>query len=107
MNKSGHAVAGHAKVGIVTASFLTREWMVSPIVAKLIHYVNSIQTRSFFWSIFSRIRTEYGYLSVFGPNEGKCGPEKAPYLDTFHAVIEDFVNEWHLNTMQWKYMDFI
>ena len=26
------------------------------------------------------------YLSVFGPNAGKDGPEKTPYLDTFHAV---------------------
>ena len=25
-------------------------------------------------------------LSVFSPNTGKYGPEKAPYLDTFHAV---------------------
>ena len=28
-----------------------------------------------FWSVFSRIRTEYGDLSVFSPNAGKCGPE--------------------------------
>ena len=27
------------------------------------------------------------YFSVFGLNTGKYGPEKAPYLDTFHAVI--------------------
>ena len=27
------------------------------------------------------------YLSVFSPNAGKYGTEKAPYLDTFHAVI--------------------
>ena len=67
--------------------------MVSPVVAKLIHCVKSIQKWSFFWSIFSRIRTEYGYLSVFGLNAGKCGPEKAPCLNAFHAVIEDFVNE--------------
>ena len=26
------------------------------------------------------------YLSVFSPNAGKYGSEKAPYLDTFHAV---------------------
>ena len=26
------------------------------------------------------------YLSVFSPNEGKYGPEKTPYLDTFHRV---------------------
>ena len=29
--------------------------------------------RSFFWSAFSRIRTEYG-------------PEKTPYSDTFHEL---------------------
>ena len=27
------------------------------------------------------------YLSVFNPNVGKCGPEKTPYLDTFHTVV--------------------
>ena len=26
------------------------------------------------------------YFLVFGRNTGKCGPEKTPYLDTFHAV---------------------
>ena len=25
-------------------------------------------------------------FSVFNPNIGKCGPEKTPYLETFHAV---------------------
>ena len=32
------------------------------------------------------------YLSVFSPNAGKYGPEKTPYLDTFHAVnvIDDY-----------------
>ena len=33
-----------------------------------------VQIRSFFWSVFS-------------PNAGKYGPEKTPYLDTFHAVL--------------------
>ena len=55
----------------------------------------SIQIRSFFWSVFPRIRTEYGeilyvyytpYLSAFSPNVVKYGPEKIPYLDTFHVV---------------------
>ena len=32
-----------------------------------------VQIRSFFWSVFS-------------PNEGRYGPEKTPYLDTFYAV---------------------
>ena len=27
------------------------------------------------------------YFPIFSPNTGKCGPEKTPYLDTFHAVI--------------------
>ena len=26
------------------------------------------------------------YFYVFGPNTGKYGPEKTPYLDTFHAA---------------------
>ena len=30
----------------------------------------------FFWSVFSRIWTEYGDLSVFSPNAGQYGPEK-------------------------------
>ena len=30
----------------------------------------------FFWSVFSRIWTEYGEISVFSPNAGKYGPEK-------------------------------
>ena len=58
-------------------------------ISELNHCVKSGQIRSFFWSVFSRIRTEYGeilYLSVFIPNAGKHGPEKTPYLDTFHAV---------------------
>ena len=43
------------------------------------HCVKSVQIRNFFWSVFFRIRTEYG-------NAGKYGPEKTPYLDTFHTV---------------------
>ena len=45
--------------------------------------MKSGQMRSFFRSVFSCSRTEYG---VFSPNTGKYGPEKTPYLDTFHAV---------------------
>ena len=32
------------------------------------------------------IRRYTPYLAVFSPNVGKYGPEKTPYLDTFHAV---------------------
>ena len=34
---------------------------------------------------WTRIDTKY--LSVFSPNVGKHGPEKTPYLDTFHTVL--------------------
>ena len=34
------------------------------------------QNMEFFWSVFS----------IFSPNAGKYGPEKTPYLETFHAV---------------------
>ena len=66
-------------------------WMVNMTESIQIykHCVKSVQIRSFYWSVFSRIRTEYGeteYLSVFSSNTGKYGPEKTPYLDTFHAV---------------------
>ena len=27
------------------------------------------------------------YFPVFSPNTGKYGPEKTPYLDTFHTVF--------------------
>ena len=37
------------------------------------HCMKSVQIRSFFWSSFCCIRTEYGR-------------EKTPYLDTFHVV---------------------
>ena len=48
------------------------------------YYVKSVQIRSFFWFVFSRIRTRY--LPVFSRNTGKYGPEKTPYLNTFHTV---------------------
>ena len=53
------------------------------------HCVKSVQIRSYFWSVFSWMRREYGdisYLSVFTPNTEKYGPEITPYLDTFHPV---------------------
>ena len=34
------------------------------------------------------IRRDTLYLSVFSPNAGKYGPEKTPYLDTFHTVFD-------------------
>ena len=37
------------------------------------------------------------YLSVFGPNAGKYGPEKTPYLDTCHA-LGAFLSSSHFHT---------
>ena len=38
-------------------------------------------------------------ISVFNPNTGKHGPEKTPYLDTFHAVyIILFFTSFHLTS---------
>ena len=31
--------------------------------------------------------TKFLFWSVFSPNMGKYGPEKTPYLDTFHAIM--------------------
>ena len=56
------------------------------LILFLTHFVKIIQIRSFFWSVFSHSRTEYGEISVFSPNAGKYGPEEIPYLDTFHEV---------------------
>ena len=46
----------------------------------------------FFWSVFSRIRTEYGEYIL--RNQSKCGKirtRKTPNTDTFHAIIYLFI----------------
>ena len=63
--------------------------------------MKSVQIRSFFWSANSWIRTEYSVqirentgqkklrisISPYSVHmRGKYGPEKTPYLDTFHVV---------------------
>ena len=59
--------------------------------------MNSVQGRSFFWSVFSRIRTEYGEVLVFGhfSRSGACSeslgiaqllPIDEPYVD----LVKDF-----------------
>ena len=60
--------------------FTSHEYLVN---SESPHYMKSVQIRSFFWSVFSGIRTEYG---VFSPNAGKYGSEKTPYLDSFDTV---------------------
>ena len=71
--------------------------------------------RSFFWSVFSGIRTEYGDLHcIFSPNtrkygrekilQEKYGPEKTLHLDTFHAVF--FIAFYLLNLFFETYISF-
>ena len=62
---------------------LMKIWWCRRIFA--IHCMKSVQIRIFFWSVFSRIRAEYGK---------KNRPKKTPYLGNFHAVI------WQYATMQ-------
>ena len=45
-------------------------------IRKILHCIKSVQIRSFFWSVFSRIWTEYG-------------PEKTQYVDTLHTVLRE------------------
>ena len=55
-----------------------------------IHCVKSVQIRSYFWYIFSRIWTEYGEILVSLRIQSECGkngPEITPYFGTFHAAM--------------------
>ena len=56
-----------------------------------VHCVKSVQIRSFSWSVFSHIWTEYGELLLITlysvQSTGKYGSEKTPYLGIFCAVI--------------------
>ena len=55
-----------------------------------IYCVKSVQIRSFFRSVFSRIRTVYGEILRISPYSIRMrenmDQKKIPYLDTFHAV---------------------
>ena len=64
---------------VLWSGLLTQEhWRVSFIEEYLFfrHCVKSILIRSYFWSVFSCIRSEYR----------KYRPEITPYLNTFHVV---------------------
>ena len=56
------------------------------------HCVESIQISSFFWSVFSRIRAEYGDL--LRSNARKYGPEKNSIFGLFsHSVdFKDYLD---------------
>ena len=54
------------------------------------HFVASVQIRSFFWSVFPSIRTEYGDLLLKSPYSVKIcenmDQKKNTYLDKFQAI---------------------
>ena len=57
-----------------------------------VNCVKNVQIRSFFWSVFSRIRTEYR-------------PDKTPYLDNFYAVVKFW---WYkLLKLEWFWKQYI
>ena len=43
------------------------------------------------------------YLSVVSPNAGKYGPEKTPYLDTFHAVKKSIAKSFIEELQSWLF----
>ena len=52
-----------------------KNFVVIQTVKQSIALRKSVQIRSFYWSVFSRIWAE-------------CGPEKTPYLNIFRAVSQ-------------------
>ena len=67
--------------------------MIWSLILQLQHCVKSVRLRRFSWSVFSRIRTEYG-------------PEKTPYLDTFHAV-QDLLYTKKFERKKWIFLTFL
>ena len=50
---------------------------------KYLHFVESVQIRSFFWSVFP----VFG-ISIFNPNGGGGGGGGGPYVENFPAVLD-------------------
>ena len=58
---------------------------------RLIHYVKSVQIRSFFWSVFSCIRTEYG-LNTDSP----CSVRMRENTDQKKLRILTLFTQWYI-----------
>ena len=91
-------ISSSGSSGIIITFVITE--LLNLVSKQLFLCAKIVQIRSYFWSVFSRIRTEYGEISVFSQNAGKYEPEKTPSLDTFHAVFvfcntTCFVSECH------------
>ena len=63
------------------------------------HCVKSVQIRSFFWSLFSCIRTKYGKISPSGPNTEKYGPEISQELQYTECITK---YDWKLKKRSWQ-----
>ena len=70
------------------------------------HCMKSVQIRSYFWSVFSRIWTEYGEIQSISPYSIRMrentDQKKTPYSDTCYAM-EDY---WNINKfckLYWGY----
>ena len=61
-----------------------------------VHCVESVQVRSFFWSVFPCIRIEYGNLGSKSPYpvriQENTDQRKTPYFHTFQAMVASYKN---------------
>ena len=74
------------------------------IRTEMTHCVKSFRIRSFFWAVFSRIRTEYGEIRSIlriQSDAGKYGPEKTQYFDTFYALSDFFQHHFMRHKILW------
>ena len=74
-----------------------RTWYYCQFWTWYYYCVKSVQIRSFFlvriFPYLDWVRRDTPYISVFSPNEVKYGPEKTPYLDTFHVVEKPWLKQ--------------
>ena len=68
-----------------------KHWLWNDIYS---HCVKSVQIGSFFWSLLSCIRTEYGVNLRVQSEYRRIRTEKFPHLDTFHAVSNTLLTSW-------------
>ena len=57
----------HFNITDINAGFGRHRKIIKAKYSSITHYVKSVQIRSFFWSVFSRIRTEYGKILRISP----------------------------------------
>ena len=61
-----------------------REWLVNPRKTQPLH--KKCPYSEFFWSVFFRLRTEYGEIRNIQSKCGKIRTRKTTNTDTFYAV---------------------